>query len=66
LCAMEQAAVHAARHAFESLVNGDNDLFVDHLFNYLNTESHSDSGKRRHAPRCEAGTFQPTIERCIP
>ena len=35
LCAMEKAAIEAARYAFETLVKEDNDLFADHLFNYV-------------------------------
>lgn len=57
LCAMEKAAIEAARHAFESLVKDDNDLFAAHLFNYVNAEAHRIDGSRRHghAPRNEAG-----------
>jgi uncharacterized protein len=40
LCAMEKAAIGAARFVFESLVNGDNECYVDHMFHYLNAESH--------------------------
>jgi hypothetical protein len=37
---MEKAAIAAARYAFETLVKDDNDLFADHLFNYVNNDSH--------------------------
>ncbi|MEJ2692296.1 MAG: radical SAM protein [Candidatus Thiodiazotropha sp.] len=40
LCAMEKAAIGAAQYVFESLVNGDNECYVDHMFHYLNAESH--------------------------
>ncbi|MDY6854372.1 MAG: radical SAM protein [Thermodesulfobacteriota bacterium] len=39
LCAMEKAAIEAARYAFETLVKDDNDLFADHLFNYVNNDN---------------------------
>lgn len=39
LCAMEKAAIKAARYAFETLVKDDNDLFADHLFNYVGRDS---------------------------
>ncbi len=57
LCAMEKAAIEAARHAFESLVGDENDLFADHLFNYVNAENHRRDGSRRHeyATRNKAG-----------
>lgn len=48
LCAMEKAAIEAARHAFESLVSDDNDLFADHLFTYVNADSHSRYDSRIH------------------
>jgi len=56
LCAMEKAAIEAARHAFETLVKEDNDLFADHLFNYVKTENHRQDGCRRcdQEPRHEA------------
>jgi hypothetical protein len=40
LCAMEKAAIEAARYAFETLVKDDNDLFADHLFKYVNNDNH--------------------------
>lgn len=40
LCAMEKATIEAARYAFETLVKDDNDLFADHLFNYVNHDNH--------------------------
>jgi len=48
LCAMEKAAIEAARHAFESLVGDDNDLFADHLLNYVNADNHHRDGGRLH------------------
>lgn len=53
LCAMEKAAIEAARHAFESLVRDDNDLFADHLLNYVNADNHHRDGGRlhEHTPR---------------
>jgi hypothetical protein len=35
---MEKAAIEAARYAFETLVKEDNDLYADHLFNYVNND----------------------------
>ena len=40
LCAMEQATIQAARHVFDSLVNAGNDLFADHMYNYVNAGIH--------------------------
>ncbi len=40
LCAMEKAAIAATQYAFETLVNGDNECYVDHMFHYVNAESH--------------------------
>ncbi len=40
LCAMEQATIRAARQVFESLVNAENDVFADHMYNYLNAGIH--------------------------
>jgi hypothetical protein len=37
---MEQAAIHAARHVFDSLTNAENDLFTDHMYGYLNATVH--------------------------
>jgi uncharacterized protein len=50
LCAMEKAAINAAQYVFTTLVNGDNDHFVDHLFNYLNADSHRLGGNCNRAP----------------
>lgn len=36
LCAMEKATIETARRVFETLVRENNDLFADHLFNYVN------------------------------
>jgi uncharacterized protein len=49
LCAMEQAAINAAQYIFESLVNADNELFVDHMFHYLNASSHRAGGSQNRA-----------------
>jgi uncharacterized protein len=40
LCVMEQAAIRAARHAFNALVQSDNELFVNHMYNYANSDFH--------------------------
>lgn len=49
LCAMEKAAIGAAKYVFESLVIGDNECYVDHMFRYLNAESHRLGVSRNHA-----------------
>lgn len=40
LCAIEQAAIHAARLAFHSLMNAGNELFTDHMYGYVNNQIH--------------------------
>jgi uncharacterized protein len=40
LCAMERAAIRAARHVFDSLVQAENELFADHLYKYTNAGIH--------------------------
>ncbi len=40
LCAMERAAIRASRHVFDSLVNTGNDLFLEHMYTYVNAGSH--------------------------
>jgi uncharacterized protein len=50
LCAMERAAIGAARHVFEVLVDDDNERFVDHMFNYLDADCHRRTDKRQPAP----------------
>lgn len=40
LCAMEQAAIRAARYAFDALVQSDNELFVNHMYHYANVNFH--------------------------
>lgn len=40
LCAMEQASITAARQVFDSLVQEGNELFADHMYNYVNADSH--------------------------
>lgn len=57
LCSMEKAGIEAARYAFESLVRDDNNLFADHLFNYVNTDNHRRDGCRghEHLPRNKQG-----------
>jgi uncharacterized protein len=50
LCALEQATINAARQVFGSLVSENNDCYVDHLFNYMNADSHRLGGNRHRAP----------------
>jgi uncharacterized protein len=40
LCASERAAIAAAEHAFFTLTEQDNDLFVDHIGQYMNRGRH--------------------------
>lgn len=40
MCTIEQATIKAAQHVFSSLVNAGNELFMNHLYNYLDTEIH--------------------------
>ncbi len=40
LCAMEEAAIRASRSVFSTLVEANNELFMDHLYNYVNAEFH--------------------------
>jgi uncharacterized protein len=50
LCAMEKAVINAARYIFQSLINSNNEHFVDHMFNYLNAGSHRLGGNQYRAP----------------
>lgn len=43
-CEMERATIEASRYVFETLVKDDNELFADHLFNYMNTDFHNHDG----------------------
>jgi uncharacterized protein len=40
LCAMEQGVINAAKYTFDSLVKADNELFMDHLYTYINADVH--------------------------
>jgi uncharacterized protein len=72
MCALEQAAIQAARHVFSTLVNAGNALFTDHLYNYLDSEIHVRLGhnnnltgggchagqeKKEHDTQVEGGSF---------
>ncbi|MFY9975541.1 MAG: radical SAM protein [Chromatiaceae bacterium] len=58
LCAMEKAAINAARYVFESLVTGGNDLFADHLFNYVSAEAQCTDRAPRNTERGQVVAFQ--------
>jgi uncharacterized protein len=40
LCAMERAAITAARRTFDTLVSSGNELFLKHMYGYIESEMH--------------------------
>ena len=50
LCAMEQATIRAAQQVFDSLVNAGNELFTEHMYNYVNAGIHHRCGDDIYSP----------------